>query len=226
MKTVFAATLLIALALLFTNPVWVLGKDDTQSPPRMAQAAPSPPSSLAATATSIVSSSSQPVTVTTDRPSYALNEVVPMTASVQVNGAPVSGARVVITVQRPDGSVAGGMTPRTGTDGTATASFRPRQAGTYQVTAVADKNGVALGAATTSFMVRAGGDTSAPSIPSGLTAAAASCSQINLAWAASTDTGGAGLKGYNVYRGGVFLKQVTTPSTSDTGLAASTNYPQ
>ena len=67
---------------------------------------------------------------------------------------------------------------------------------------------------------------SAPTVPAGLTATAASCSQINLSWTASTDTGGSGLKGYNVYRNGVFLKQVLAPatSTSDTGLTASASY--
>ena len=65
-----------------------------------------------------------------------------------------------------------------------------------------------------------------PTTPTGLTATAVSCGQINLSWTASTDTGGSGLKGYNIYRGGVFLKQVSAPatSTSDTGLAASTVY--
>ena len=70
-------------------------------------------------------------------------------------------------------------------------------------------------------------DTTAPSVPTGLTASAASCSQINLAWAASTDNpGGSGLKGYNVYKNGVFLRQVLAPatSTSDSGLAASTAF--
>ena len=67
-------------------------------------------------------------------------------------------------------------------------------------------------------------DTTAPSVPTGLTASAISCSQINLSRNASTDTGGSGLKGYNVYRGGAYLKQVLTTSTSDTGLAASTSY--
>src|SRR5438552_242959 len=67
-------------------------------------------------------------------------------------------------------------------------------------------------------------DRYSPTVPTGLTASAASCSQINLSWAASTDTGGSGLKGYNVYRNGVFLKQVTSTSTSDPGLAASTAY--
>jgi hypothetical protein len=69
-------------------------------------------------------------------------------------------------------------------------------------------------------------DTTPPSTPTGLSTAASSCSQINLSWNASTDTGGSGLKGYDVYRNGAFLKRVLTPatSTSDTGLAASTVY--
>jgi hypothetical protein len=67
-------------------------------------------------------------------------------------------------------------------------------------------------------------DTTPPSVPTGVSATAASCSQINLAWNASTDAGGSGVKGYNVYRGGVFLKQVPGFSTSDTGLAGSTLY--
>src|SRR5438552_12390134 len=68
-------------------------------------------------------------------------------------------------------------------------------------------------------------DRYSPTVPTGLTASSASCSQINLAWTASTDTGGSGLKGYNVYRNGVFVKQVApATSTPDTGLAASTAY--
>ena len=70
------------------------------------------------------------------------------------------------------------------------------------------------------------GDRTAPAMPTGVTAAAATCSQINLTWGASTDTGGSGLKGYNLYRNGVYLKQVLAPaiSSSDGGLAASTVY--
>src|SRR5439155_7809452 len=67
-------------------------------------------------------------------------------------------------------------------------------------------------------------DRYSPTVPTGLRATAASCSQINLAWTASTDTGGSGLKGYNVYRNGVFVKQVLAPPTADTGMAASTAY--
>lgn len=64
-----------------------------------------------------------------------------------------------------------------------------------------------------------------PSVPTALNAAPVSGSQINLTWGASTDTGGSGLKGYNVYRGGVLLAaQVSAASYSDTGLNASTAY--
>jgi DNA-binding response OmpR family regulator len=69
-------------------------------------------------------------------------------------------------------------------------------------------------------------DTIAPSTPSGVVATAANCNQINLAWNASTDTGGSGLKGYNIYRNGGFLKQVMAPATSttDSGLLGSATY--
>jgi chitodextrinase len=67
-------------------------------------------------------------------------------------------------------------------------------------------------------------DTTAPSMPTGLTASAASCSQINLSWTASTDTGGSGLAGYNVYRNGVQIATTNLTSYNNTGLAGSTSY--
>lgn len=67
-----------------------------------------------------------------------------------------------------------------------------------------------------------------PSVPGGLTATVAGSTQINLAWNASTDTGtgATGVKGYNLYRNGIFLKQIPAPalSASDTGLLPSTTY--
>lgn len=70
-------------------------------------------------------------------------------------------------------------------------------------------------------------DTTAPSVPAGLTATAASSSQINLSWSASTDN--VGVTSYNVYRStdGVNFSvaaNVTGTSFSNTGLAASTTY--
>ena len=70
------------------------------------------------------------------------------------------------------------------------------------------------------------GDTTPPSVPQNLSATANSCSQTSLTWSASTDAGGSGLKGYNLYRGGSYIKQVLAPATSttDTGLSESATY--
>ena len=65
-------------------------------------------------------------------------------------------------------------------------------------------------------------DTQAPTVPGNVTATAASSTQINLSWSASTDN--AGVTGYKIYRAGVLLKQVTGTSTTDTGLSPSTQY--
>jgi len=76
-----------------------------------------------------------------------------------------------------------------------------------------------------------GGDTTPPTAPSNLTATAASASQINLSWTASTDN--VGVTGYYVQRcsgsGCTNFAQIANPSGttttySDTGLAGSTTY--
>ncbi|GLX68673.1 fibronectin type III domain-containing protein [Paenibacillus glycanilyticus] len=65
-------------------------------------------------------------------------------------------------------------------------------------------------------------DTTAPTAPTNVAATAASASQINLNWTASTDN--VGVTGYNVYRGGVLAGSAAGTSYSDTGLTASTSY--
>jgi len=65
-------------------------------------------------------------------------------------------------------------------------------------------------------------DTTAPTAPASLTATAASSSQINLSWGASTDN--VGVTGYIVYRNGAQVGTATGTSYSDTGLSASTAY--
>jgi uncharacterized repeat protein (TIGR03806 family) len=71
------------------------------------------------------------------------------------------------------------------------------------------------------------GDTTAPAVPSGVTATALSSTSIRIDWTASTDTGGAGLAGYRIYRDGSssILATVTGATTyTDSGLTASTGY--
>jgi chitodextrinase len=70
----------------------------------------------------------------------------------------------------------------------------------------------------------AGADTQAPSVPTGLTTTAASSTQVNLAWQASTDN--VGVTGYTIYRNGAVLKTVsgTTLTYSDVTVSPSTTY--
>jgi len=67
-----------------------------------------------------------------------------------------------------------------------------------------------------------GDDTTPPTAPTGLSATAASSSQVDLGWNASTDN--VGVTGYEVYRGTTLIKTVTGTSTSDTTVAPSTTY--
>jgi chitodextrinase len=67
-------------------------------------------------------------------------------------------------------------------------------------------------------------DTIAPGAASGLSAVAASPSQINLSWSAASDTGGSGIAGYQVFRNGGYVSTVGSTSHNDTGLSAGTSY--
>ncbi|HYR91037.1 MAG TPA: fibronectin type III domain-containing protein [Terriglobia bacterium] len=102
----------------------------------------------------------------------------------------------------------------------------PATAYSYRVRASETDNAVTgysnIAAATTA-------DTVAPSVPSNLTAAAASTTQISLSWTASTDN--LGVTGYQLERcQGVScatFAQIATPATttySDTGLTANSSY--
>lgn len=85
------------------------------------------------------------------------------------------------------------------------------------------------GLATTSFSFDAstgggtpGGDTQAPTAPTGLTVSATTASSASLRWSPASDN--VGVTGYDVYRGAQLAGSVTGTSFTDTGLAASTAY--
>jgi chitodextrinase len=65
-------------------------------------------------------------------------------------------------------------------------------------------------------------DTEAPTVPTGLKAAASSSTVVKLSWTASNDN--VGVTGYFVYRNGSYAGTSSTPSYSDTGLTAATAY--
>ena len=67
-----------------------------------------------------------------------------------------------------------------------------------------------------------GADTSAPSVPTGLSATAAGPTRVDLAWNASTDD--TGVAGYVVRRNGAVLAEVTGRTYADTTATAGTTY--
>ncbi|GAA3789705.1 hypothetical protein GCM10022226_05620 [Sphaerisporangium flaviroseum] len=89
-------------------------------------------------------------------------------------------------------------------------------------------NGIRQTAREATIYSGGGTDTTAPTTPGTPTASNVTSSGARLSWSASTDSGGSGLAGYNVYReqGATDpqLGQSTTNSISLTGLTAGTQY--
>ncbi len=65
-------------------------------------------------------------------------------------------------------------------------------------------------------------ETNAPTTPSSLVAAPESASSISLTWLASWDD--TAVKGYKIYRGGVYITFSSSTSATDTGLSAAATY--
>jgi hypothetical protein len=90
----------------------------------------------------------------------------------------------------------------------------------YSVQAVDGAGNVSANSNTSTVTTPSGttADTTAPSVPANLKATAASTTQVNLTWTASTDTGGSGLAGYNVYRNGTKINSsLVAPATTNYG---------
>jgi chitodextrinase len=67
-------------------------------------------------------------------------------------------------------------------------------------------------------------DTTVPSTPANLSGGAVSGTQVNLSWNASTDTGGSGLVGYEIFRNNGIISSSAPPSFSDLTANHGTNY--
>jgi fibronectin type 3 domain-containing protein len=96
----------------------------------------------------------------------------------------------------------------------------------YTVQAVDGAGNVSANSNTATVTTPTPPDTTPPTTPANLHAAAPSSSQVTLTWSASTDTGGSGLAGYNIYRGSTKLNSalVTTTSYGDGTVLAETTY--
>ena len=136
------------------------------------------------------------------------------------NSQPIPGATVAIS---------GG--PSTTTNGSGVYLFTGLAPTTYTLNVSAAGFGsasgtaaVTAGATTTKDFSLTSTDHTAPTAPSGLAATGISPSQIDLSWTLSTDSGGAGLAGYIVYRGSVEVGRTASTTYSDNGLTQNTTY--
>ncbi|KQV04731.1 glycosyl hydrolase family 5 [Kitasatospora sp. Root187] len=93
----------------------------------------------------------------------------------------------------------------------------------YTVKARDAAGNVSAASAALSVTTSAGtGDTTAPSVPTGLVASNVTTTGLTLGWAASTDN--VGVTGYQVFRNGVQVGTSATTSYADSGLTAATAY--
>jgi len=180
------------------------------SPPPAAPAPPPPPPPADTIAPTV------PAGVTAVAQSTS-SILVSWTASTDTSG--ISGYRVF----RDGGATAVATVQTTSfTD----IGLTPGTAYSYTVAAVdsAATPNVSAASAAVSATTPVPPDTTAPSVPAGVTAVAQSASSILVSWTASTDA--SGISGYRVFRAGAAtpVDTVTTTSFTDTGLTPGTAY--
>ena len=154
------------------------------------------------------------------------------------NGATVSGTSVTVSATASDNIGIAGVQFKLdgvnygGEDTTAPYSVNFNSTtvsnGSHALTAVArDTAGNIVASSNVSITVNnvsiQPSDTTAPSIPTSLTATSVSSNQINLTWTASTDN--VGVTGYRIFRNGIQIATaIVATNYSDTGLMASIAY--
>lgn len=114
-----------------------------------------------------------------------------------------------------------GFTNRMNTYGNRTEDRTVTTTGSYAATATQNSNLWVMDMV--AFRADPGSsDTTAPSVPTGLAAAAAGASQVNLSWTPSTDN--VAVTGYRIYRNGTQIGTSTTASYADTSVSPTTSY--
>ena len=165
------------------------------------------------------------------------NQSPTIALTAPANGATFNaGANIAVSANAsdPDGSIASVEffrgTTSLGVDTAApySVTWNGATAGTHGFRAVAtDNQGATATSATATVTVNGTPptDTTAPSVPSGLTSPSQTSSSISIQWNAATDNvGGSGVAGYDVYRDGSLVASPTTTSHTSTGLSANTQY--
>lgn len=116
-----------------------------------------------------------------------------------------------------------------GTSHTASISgLSPGTAYHYQVRSK-DAAGNTASSVNNIFTTQSSADTTAPTVPSGVTATATGENRVQISWTASSDPAGlgqlvSGVTGYQIFRSGVLVTTETSTAYLDTGLAQNTLY--
>lgn len=147
-------------------------------------------------------------------------------ANVQVGASPGVGVAGTTSVQLS--GITSTDTKQVIVDGTTNVTNGPTETDLGAVSSVnLSMNG--YGVALLSFDTGSGvTDTTAPSVPANLHTTSVGSTSVGLAWDASTDnTGGSGVAGYRLYRGGTLAATIPVASGTayiDSGLTANTSY--
>jgi fibronectin type 3 domain-containing protein len=96
----------------------------------------------------------------------------------------------------------------------------------YAVQAVDGASNTSANSSSVTVKTPAAPDATAPATPGNFKVVSTSTSQVILSWNISTDTGGSGLAGYNIYRNGAKLNNSLVSATSygDSTVASSSTY--
>ncbi|WP_234859529.1 reprolysin-like metallopeptidase [Aquimarina aquimarini] len=100
----------------------------------------------------------------------------------------------------------------------------PNATGTQNRIMVRGSGNIFYDISNTNFQITGGGggDTQAPTVPSGLTASNITATTASLSWNASTDN--VGVTGYNIYQANTVIGTVSNTSYQVTGLSPNTTY--
>lgn len=167
------------------------------------------------------SGSNQPPSVNLTSPAAGASFTAGSSITVSANASDSDGSISKVEFFR------GGTSLGIDTSAPYSVSWTNASAGSHTFKAVAtDNNNAVTSSATVSVTVTAASnDTTPPSVPGGLAAPSKTATTVNLAWSAATDnSGGSGVAGYDVYRNGSLVGSPSATQYTDGGLTASTAY--
>ena len=167
------------------------------------------------------SGSNQPPTVSLTAPTAGASFTAGSSITVSANAADSDGSVSKVEFFR------GGTSLGIDTSAPYSVTWANASAGSHTFKAVAtDNNNAVTSSATVSVTVTASSnDTTPPSVPGGLASPSKTATTVNLVWSAATDnSGGSGVAGYDVYRNGSLVGSPSATQYTDGGLTASTAY--